>query len=163
MTSSTLSETSNRKQIIRIVAWSLTIILSYFPNILYCELTGNVPIWLGWLKVGLVFTFIALSLLWQEIRVLRNYAWVIGVLWLSFELFFWIVRASWFQSLMNDMTTHSSRNLLDETLELLPVALMILTLLVLLRQWSRFFFAKGDTSIDTEPVPLTGCTEWNFS
>ena len=47
MKSSTLSGTSNRKQTVRIVAWSLTILLSWFPNILFYELTGNVPIWLS--------------------------------------------------------------------------------------------------------------------
>lgn len=158
MKSSTLSGTSNGNQAIRIVAWSLTILLSWFPDILYYELTGNVPIWLAWVKVGLVFTFIALSLLWKEIRVLRNYALVFGVLWLSFKVQIWVGRTSWFQSLSNDMATISSshQHLLGEFLDLIPVVIMILTLLLLLRQWSRFFFAKGDASVDTEPVPLLG-------
>ncbi len=145
MESSTLSGNSDRKQVIRIVAWSLTILLSSFPNILFYKLTGNVPIWLGWVKVGLVFTFIALSFLWKEIRVLRNYALLFGVMGLAVKAESWIRRSPWFQSWSNDMTTVSSRHLLGEIPDLLPAVIMILTLLVLLRQWGRFFFAKGDT------------------
>jgi len=156
MKSSMLSGISNRKQTIKIVAWSITILLSWFPDILYYELTGNVPFWLVWGKVGLIFTFIVLSLLWKEIRILRNYALLFGVMWLSFKVFGWISRGSWFQSLIKDMTAHSSHILLEENLELLPVAIMILTLLLLLGQWRRFFFAKGDIRVDTDPVPLMG-------
>ena len=156
MKSSTLSGTSNGKQTIKIIAWFLTILLSWFPDILFYELTGNVPIWLVWVKVGLVFTFIALSFLWKEIRVLRNYALVFGVLWLSFLAKSRVGRTSWYQDLSNDMTITSSRNLLGEFLDFIPTVIMVLTLFVLLRQWGRFFFAKGDSSVDTEPVPRRG-------
>ena len=108
------------------------------------------------MKGGLVFSFIALSFLWKEIRVLRNYALVFGVLWLSFMGLSWVWRTSWYRNLSNDMTTYSSRNLLGEFLDFIPAVIMILTLFVLLRQWGRFFFAKGDSSVDTEPVPELG-------
>ena len=156
MNSSTLSGTSNSNKTIGIVAWSLTILLSWFPDILYYEITGNVPIWLGWVKVGLVFTFIALSFLWKEIRALRNYALVIGVLWLLYKMEPWIRGGSWFQSMSNDLTTISSRHLLGEFLDFTQAVIMIVTLFVLLRQFRRFFFAKGDTRVDTEPLPLLG-------
>ena len=160
MSSSMVAETSSRKLAIRIVAWSLTILLSWFPDILSYELTENVPVWLGWLKVGLVLTFVAVSFLWKEIRVLRNCALVYGVLWLSFKVQSWVGRTSWFQSLSDDMGTISSshQQLLGQFLGLIPVVVMILTLLLLLRQWSRFFFAKGGFKCSCS---AKRCTSWN--
>lgn len=156
MQSSTLAEKSETNKTIKRIAWSLTIVLSWIPDIFFHELTGNVPNWLGWMKVGLVLTFIALSFLWKEIRVLRNYALVFGALWLSLKLHSWAYLTSWFQNLLNNATTLSARELLKELPELIFPGIMILTLLMLHRNWRLFFFAKGDTSVHTEPVLLLG-------
>ena len=153
--SSTRSEKSTGQRTIGIVAWSLTILLSWVPNILYYEFTGNVPSWLVWAKVGLVVTFIALSFLWKDIGGLRKYALVFGVLLLSQEVWFWVRDTSWFQSLLNDMTTVSSRKLLGKFPKLAATVIMILTLFVVLRQRGRFFFAKGDSSVDID-LPQLG-------
>ena len=75
----------------------MTILLSWIPEILFYEITGRVSAW--WVKVGLVFSFIALSMVWKEIYVLRNYALVFGVMWLAIKLEKSILGADWYQLL----------------------------------------------------------------
>jgi len=53
MNSQNLSENSNVTQTIRIVAWSLPILLSWLSDILSYELAGNVPILAAWAKAGI--------------------------------------------------------------------------------------------------------------
>ena len=43
MESSTFSETSNRKKAIGIVAWYLTVLVSFFPDALYLRTHGECP------------------------------------------------------------------------------------------------------------------------
>ncbi len=59
------------------------------PRHSFFELAGNVPSWLVWVKVALVISILALSYVWKELRVLRNYALVFEVLWLALKVAAW--------------------------------------------------------------------------
>ena len=38
------------------IAWSITLLVSMLPDILFRELTGGLPAWLFWTKLGLMLS-----------------------------------------------------------------------------------------------------------
>lgn len=52
------------------LAWAAMLLVSLLPDILFRELTGELPGWLVWAKVGLMVALLLVSLLWSRIRAL---------------------------------------------------------------------------------------------
>jgi hypothetical protein len=59
------------------IAWAVTLLVSLLPDILFRELTGDLPAWLYWAKVGLMLALLAASLLWKRLRPLWLFAAVL--------------------------------------------------------------------------------------
>src|SRR5512133_860201 len=56
-----------------LTAWGVTLLVSSLPDIAWAELTGGVPAWLVYLKLGLLLALALATLVWKQLRPLRNF------------------------------------------------------------------------------------------
>jgi hypothetical protein len=72
-----MTKTHRQRRTLIILAWTLMLISSLLPNILWFELANTVPSWLVWLKLGLLLTFMILSLIVKTLAPLFSWASVL--------------------------------------------------------------------------------------
>jgi membrane protease YdiL (CAAX protease family) len=158
-----IAQSSHR---LTLVAWNVTILLSSLPDIVFNELTGGVPLWLGYTKMGLLLLLITATVLWKPLRPLRRY-------FIAMLAFFALLtlRASvdftlpaW-QALFGN-NPFEARMQAEQTGKLIVALLMIVTMLVLGYRRRDFFLARGDLRARIDPVPLLGFPKpdpwWQF-
>jgi len=71
-------------------SWIITLLISILPDVLFRELTGHIPGWLFWSKIGLLTLLLSVGLFWKAAGSLRQYFMVFLVLYLSQWAFGWI-------------------------------------------------------------------------
>lgn len=146
-----------------ILAWSVTLLISLLPDILFKEITGAAPAWLFWTKIGLLGGCLALSLLWKPLRAL----WLFFVVLLLVHLLGWGVEKllfnlnflGWFAGL-----PPFTRNLLAvQVPRAVTGGLIVLIMLALTGSFSCFFFVTGKLDAPAKPIPfiLTRPPAWN--
>ena len=148
--------TADRKIIIP-VAWTLILLGSSLPDILYYEWTGNVTGWLVWAKLGILAAFLVLCYFWKAIRSLWQLAIVLGMFYLAgmFKLAIW--DATWFKNRMAaQLQTFTSGQALWETVDLAAAMLILAVVWALKRQPRNFYLSRGDINAQVEPVRWLG-------
>jgi membrane protease YdiL (CAAX protease family) len=145
------------------VVWIVTLFVSTLPTIIWREISGQVPEWLFWTQLALLGIMIGLSLVWKEIRGLRQYFIVIFVLYLCQWAFGRIGETALWKSWFG--TPSFSTSILGTQLLRLGVALvMVLFMRVLKQRWSDFFLVRGMTDAPVSPIRWLGVkagVRWN--
>jgi Type II CAAX prenyl endopeptidase Rce1-like len=139
-----------------ILAWVGTILISTLPDIILVELTGGVPTWLTFVKMGLLLVLGLMAFVWKPLRPLRNYFIAMFVFFGLSELrlrlnFTWAALQALFGSSIFDVRMQA-----EQTGKLAVSLAMIATLLVLGYKRHEFFLGRGDLRAPIEPVPLLG-------
>lgn len=143
-----------QRNVLLIVVWAVTLLVSTLPTILLNELGSGAPDWLFWAKVAFLAVMLALTFLWKTIKPLAAYFIVILVLFLvEWGLQSWLGGSSLWKSWFNSAAFTSS--MLGMQILRLGVALiMVAAMLVIKKHRSAFFLVKGDLSAIAEPIPL---------
>jgi membrane protease YdiL (CAAX protease family) len=158
------NNTKTGKGLYLIVAWAITLLVSQLPDILYKELSGNLPAWLFGAKVGLILVLLFVSIAWKRLRAL----------WLFFAVLLAVYVLEWgvdrfYQSLAYT-TWFASANEFVKDVGTVQVqrfttgVLLVLVMLVLVRRFNRFFLVKGKLDAQAAPIPLimTKPTSWRI-
>ncbi len=146
------------------IIWIVTLLISQLPDIFFRELTGSIPCWLFWSKVGLIGGLLLISLFWKPLRAL----WLYFAVLLSVYLVEWGVdRAyhalhytTWFANASPFLQTMLAVQLPRTTMGI-AIALIALALM---GSFGRFFFVKGKLDAPAQPIPLvlTRPPAWNI-
>ena len=143
-----------QRNVVLIVAWAVTLLVSTLPTILLNELGSGVPDWLFWVQVAFIAVILALTFLWKAIKPLAAYFIVILVLFLAeWGLQNWLGESSLWKSWFSSAAFTSSM-LSMQILRFGVALIMIAAMLVIKKQRSAFFLVKGDLSAIAEPIPL---------
>ena len=136
------------------IAWAVTLLVSLLPDILFRELTGSLPAWLYWVKVGLMLALLLASLLWKRIRPLWLFAAVLLAVYLlegSVGRFFQFLNyTNWLASASPFVQNIGSVQIPRAATGILLVVIM----LVLMGRFKRFFLVKGSLDALAAPIPL---------
>lgn len=144
--------------------WGFTIMISFLPDILFREITGSIPGWLYWLKIGLLVAGIFASLVIKPLRTL----WLFMVIVLAVHLFSWGVER-FFQNI-NYVAWYSGLPPLLRDLFMVQIprvttsVLLVLFLLLLTGKFQKFFLVAGKLDAPAEPIPwiLTRPPSWRI-
>jgi len=156
------NNTKTRKGLYLILAWAVTLLVSQLPDILYRELTGNLPTWLFGAKVGLILALLLVSIAWKKLRALGLFFTVL----LAIYVLEWGV--GWFYQSLHYTTWFRGANAFIKDVGTVQVqrattgVLLVMVMLVLVRRFERFFFVKGKLNAQAAPIPLimTRPTTW---
>ena len=153
MTGNALNTTTG-KGLTLTIAWSATLLVSLLPDILFKELSGNLPAWLYAAKVGLIVLLLLVSLSWKRLRPL----WLFFAVLLAVFVLQWGVErfysslayTTWFagaRSFVMDVGT-------GQIVRASTGILLVLVMLILVRRFDRFFLVKGRLNAPAAPIPL---------
>jgi hypothetical protein len=145
-----------RERALTFFAWGMTLLVSTLPDILLVQLTGGVPAWLIYVKMGVLLVLGLAAAVWQPLRPLRNFFIVLFVFFGLAELrpridFTWPALQALFGG-----TVFDGRMQAEQTGKLAVSAVMIAVLLGLGYKRRDFFLARGDPRTPIVPVPLLG-------
>lgn len=138
------------------LAWSITVVASSLPDILWSQLSGGIPSWLDFAKMGLLLGLVLASVVWRPLRPLRNFCLVLLAFFALMALrqrldFTWPVLQAVFGRNVFD-----SRMQAEQTGKLVAALAMIAVLLLLGYKRRDFFLTRGYLRAPIHPVPLLG-------
>ncbi|MCO6451105.1 MAG: CPBP family intramembrane metalloprotease [Caldilineales bacterium] len=158
-----LSQIYSRPQIsstsLLALTWALTLFISELPDILLRELTGGLPGWLFWLKVGLLAALATASLFSQALRPLRDYFLILLVIFLAGRASVVLANTDWWQGRFVVAVAPFGAMMLGEQLQRLAVSLAVIAAFLLMRYRRRdFFLVKGQLDAVGAPIRWLGIT-----
>jgi hypothetical protein len=138
------------------IAWGVTALVSTLPDIVSMQLTGSIPAWSTYAKIGVLLVLALVAFVWKPLRPLRNFLIALFVFFGLFELRQRIDFT--FSALQNlfGRSVFDVRMQAEQTGKLAVALGMIATLFVLGYKRKDFFLARGDLRTAIEPVPLLG-------
>jgi membrane protease YdiL (CAAX protease family) len=137
------------------IAWVLTLLVSPLSDITWSELAGVVPLWLLWVKIGLLCSLILLSWLWKPVRTLRPFLIMLLAITSLMRANTWLLDSSGWKVWQNQQP-FSVAAITAQSVEI-GIALLLIGLLFLLRKHrQRFFLVRGDMNAKAEPVKWLG-------
>ena len=68
---------------INIFTWAIVLLVSDLSNAIWQALIGEPPVWLFWVKIGVLVALILISLMWKPIQIVRLYFFLLLVLMLA--------------------------------------------------------------------------------
>ncbi len=159
----TLSQSRNRpltlSPALMALAWAVTLFISDLPDILLRELTGSVPGWLFWGKVGVLVVLAAASLALPAIRPLRDYFLIFLVILLTSIVSVRVADTDWWRSRFVAANAPFAFSMLGEQLRRLAVSLAVIAAFLLLRyRRAGFFLVKGQLDATGAPIRWLGIT-----
>ncbi len=158
--SNNTSPSRTEKRILIISAWTAMLLISSLPDILWNGLTGQVPAWLDWGKVGAIALFFGLTLIWKRIRSLWQYACVLLVFYLAYIVSQWVGNTPWWQSRFNGPDVSFTVGYLGiYILDFGIAASVIAVLWAMKRRREAFFLVKGQLDAPIKPVRWLGIRE----
>ena len=136
------------------IAWAVTLLVSLLPDILFRELTGSLPAWVYWAKIGMMLALLLASLLWNRLRSLWLFAAVLLAVYLlegSVGRFFQSLNyKSWLAG-----ATPFVQNIGSVQIPRLATGiLLVLIMLALMGRFKRFFLVRGKLDAQAAPIPL---------
>lgn len=145
---------SNRS--LTVLAFVAIILISTLPDIAFDKLTGGIPTWLTFVKMGMLLVLGLAAFVWKPLRPLRNYFIAMlaffGLLELRTHInFTWPSLQALFGSNVFDIRMQA-----EQTGKLAVSVVMIALLLILGYKRRDFFLARGNLRASIEPVPLLG-------
>jgi len=145
-------------------SWIFTLAVSLLPDILFKELTGALPGWLFWVKMGLCGGCLLLSLLWKPLRALWLYFAVLllvyGLSWGVDRVYLNLHYTAWFAG----MPPFAQNLLAVQIPRATTGGLVVLVMLLLTGSFGRFFFVPGKLDAPAAPIPfiLTRPPSWRI-
>lgn len=138
------------------IAWGVIALVSTLPDIVCFQLSGGIPAWLTYAKMGLLLIAALMAWFWKPIRPLRNFFIVMLIFFGLAELrlridFTWPALQALFGSSVFD-----ARMQAEQTGKLAVSVVMIVILLILGYKRRDFFLARGNLGTPIEPVPWLG-------
>jgi membrane protease YdiL (CAAX protease family) len=156
--------TTLSKTMITIIAWAVILVASLLPQILFRELTGSIPGWVFWAKVGLLGSGLLVSLVWRKLRPLGLFFLVLLAFFVLSrgvgQVFTMLGYTTWLEG-----TSPFIRSVGEvQITRFVTATLMVLLMLVVLRRRERFFFVRGKLDAYAAPIPLikTPPTTWRI-
>lgn len=147
------AEIESKRGMLLIAAWTVTLLVSLLPDILFREVTGALPGWLFGVKVTLIAAALLVSLFWSELLELRLFFSIL----LAVYLLEWGVDRVYQSLNYTAWFTSQSAFLRDMFTVQIPRAttaiLLVLVMLALTRRFERFFLVKGNLSAEAAPIP----------
>jgi membrane protease YdiL (CAAX protease family) len=147
-----LSSQGSRFLTLTLVAWGMTLGVSMLPDILFRQLTGNLPAWLYPVKVAALAVFLLASLFWSPLHPLRLFFAAMlalySVQWGVGEGFTRLNYQSWFAGSSPFFMEMLSVQIPRFTIGVI----MVLILLALTRDPKRFFFVFGQPDAVAQPI-----------
>jgi membrane protease YdiL (CAAX protease family) len=138
-------------------AWGLTLLLSDLPDIIFKALTGRIPAWMSWGKIGAAVAAVVLCLAWRKIRPLLAYALVMLVFNLALAGSSALDQAAWWRARFGGDQASFAVGYIGVYLRDFGVAAaVILVLWALKRKRSEFYLVKGDWRAPIERVRWLG-------
>lgn len=167
MTISTSSpKTSSDRLPLLLTTWGLILLISNLPDVLWTALTGEIPGWLFWGKIGVLGAALVLCLLSKRLRPLWQFASVMLVFYLALAVTARIRNGEWWQTRFNGQNVSFGLGFFGIFLLDTAVALtVLLTLWLIHKTRSAFFLVKGQLDAPLEPVRWLGIGKdgsWKF-
>ncbi len=139
-----------------LIAWAVTVLVSSLPDILWNELTGSLPSWLGYAKMVLLLALALAALAWKPLRPLLNF-------WIILFVFFGLAELRpridfnlpFLQALFGN-TVFDARMQAEQTGKLAVSLGMVAALFLLGYKRRDFFLRGGELRTPIEPVRLLG-------
>jgi len=139
-----------------VVVWVVTLLVSTLPDIVWIELTGSMPSWLTYAKIGFLLVLALITIVWQPVRPLRNFFLVMltffGLMELRLRFNFTFAPL---QALFGN-TVFDDRMQAEQTGKLAVTLVMVIVLLGLGYKRRDFFLTRGHLRAPIEPVRLLG-------
>jgi len=135
--------------------WLVVLLVSDLPNAIWQALLGEQPTWIFWAKIGLLLALILISLVWKPIQTVRPYFFLLLVLMLALWGMNWFRRTaaySQWENQVNWVVAMAGFQLL----KLAVAFIMIVVLLLMGRQWKKFFLTRGQLNA---PIKLRKADE----
>jgi NADH:ubiquinone oxidoreductase subunit K len=137
------------------IAWALTLLVSSLGDSLFHELTGSIPGWLFWVKLGLLGLALLFSLGWQPLARLRPYLVMLLAISALLRLNAWLLELPDLQGWLQGQT-FAVAAVAIQLVEMSVALLLIGLLFILRRRRERFFLVRGDRQAQAQPMRLFG-------
>ena len=148
---------SGERRLLAWCVWLSILLISDLPDISCSSVLGEVPPWLLGAKVGFLVVFLGLCLLWESIRPLRPYAFVMLVFFAALAVSEGVRTSDWWKNLISETEPSFALGYLRPLIRDIGVALaVILALWIAKRRRSEFFLVKGQLNAPIEPVRWLG-------
>ena len=147
---------SKNNRLVILLAWMLIVLVSTVPDIFFSEVSGKVPSWLVYAKMGLLAVFTIAALLYKPVRSL----WILGVVLIAM-LGFGLLRPlvdftrPWLQKLFG-ATLFDQRMQAEQIGKLAMTLAMIAVMLLVGLKRHNFFLAAGGLHNNIQPVKVLG-------
>lgn len=145
---------SNRSLIT--IAWIVTALVSALPDIVFSEITGSVPSWLIFAKMGILAGMGFAALRFKPFRPLLNFFTVMIAFFALLELRPHFNFTLPFLQNLFGASLFDQRMQAEQTGKLVVAVFMILILFALGYKRQGFFLARGDLKALIKPVKLLG-------
>lgn len=139
-------------------SWAVALLTSALPTILWRELTGAVPNWLLWARVGLLGALLLATSVRHSARPLRPYVGFLLVLVLAEALAAWLGRKPRWQHWFGGAAPFIVGLLGVQLLRLAGAGIMLTALWAVHRRRSSFFLTLGHSDAPAAPVRWLGMT-----
>jgi membrane protease YdiL (CAAX protease family) len=127
------------------LAWAVMLLVSTLPNILWREFTGQSAGWLFWAKEGLLVALLLLSIPWRELRPLRQFLAILGILFAAEEGFHWASSTTWWIGWVGAAEGPFVQIMWATQVQRLAVTLtLIAALLIMKRRPDKIFLTPGN-------------------
>lgn len=137
------------------IAWAVTLLVSSLGDIVCFELTGAVPLWLLWAKVGFLGTLILLSLPWKPIQALRQFFIVLLAITVLMRLNTRVLELPGWVA-WQAQNSFATAAIVVQLLEMCVALLLIGVLFALRKRRQKFFLVTGKLGAAAEPVKWMG-------
>ena len=145
------------ESILVIFAWTVILLISDLPNILFVKVTGVEPIWLFWAKICVMVVALVLCSMLKTIRPLWQFAFVFLVFYLANFGVDWIFNSDFWQNRFYGETISYTASFISfHALDIVRAFLVITALWFVKRRWKDFYLVKGQTDAPIEPVRWLG-------
>lgn len=145
------------KSILIILAWTMILLISDLPNILFVKIMGADPNWFPWAKIGVMAITLALCFLLKTIRPLWQFAFVFLVFYLAnlgvdqvFNSDFWQNRY------YGETISYTASFISFHSLDIVRALMVIAALWFVKRRRAEFYLVKGQMDAAIEPVRWLG-------
>jgi membrane protease YdiL (CAAX protease family) len=150
-------QSSLDKRWLIIFAWLSILFISDLPDIIISSVTGQVPQFLFYCKVGFLVFFLGLCFLWRKIRPLRPYAIIMLVFFLALTVSDWVRTSTWWSGLISETEPSFFLGYLRPYVRDIGVALIVIIALWIIKKHRKdFFLTPGQLDAPIEPVRWLG-------
>lgn len=138
-------------------AWTIMLLVSLLPNILWHELAGGSARWLFWAKIAFLAALVGVSSAWKPIRALRNFVLLLLAISVAEELVAQLTALPFWQGWFGGFGASFAVSMAGIQLgRLLVSLLMIGVLLALGYRRGDFFLVRGQVDAPIKPVRWLG-------